>query len=95
MEAARIIKPAKAFVIEFETFFFAAEFCKFSTTRTMIAVVSIIKTAAIMENCKQPHHIDIGARLLGKQHTVVFHLMPMFNAMNLGLVEPTFKSIFH
>ena len=95
MEAARIIKPAKAFVIEFETFFFAAEFCKFSTTRTMIAVVSIIKTAAVMKNGKQPHHINVGSRLLGKQHSVVFHLMPMLNAMNLGLVEPILKSKVH
>ena len=95
MEAARIIKPAKTFVIDFKTFFFATEFRKFSATCPMIAIVRVIETTAIMENCKQPHHIDIGARLLSKQHTVVFHLMPMFNAMNLGLVEPTFKSIFH
>ncbi len=95
MKAASIIEPTKTFIIEFKSFFFAAEFCKFSTTRPMLTVVRIVKTAAVMENGKQTHHVNVGSRFLGKQHSVVFHLMPMLYAMNLGLVEPILKSKVH
>ena len=95
MEFARLVKPLKTFVIDFKAFFFTAKFCKFSPTRPMIAVVRVIKTTRIMENGKQPHHIHVCPSLLRQQHSVVFHLVPMLNAMNLGLVEPIFKSKVH
>ena len=61
----------------------------------MFAIVSIIQTPGIVENGKQPNHFHVGPSLLRQQHSVVFHLMPMFNAMNLGLVEPILKSKVH
>ena len=95
MEFTRLVKPIKTFIIELKAFFFAAKLCKFSATRTMFAIVSIIQTPGIVENGKQPNHIHVGPSLLRQQHSVVFHLMPMFNAMNLGLVEPILKSKVH
>ena len=95
MQAASIVETTKTFIIDFKAFFFAAELCKFRPTSAMIAVVSVIKTAGIVEDGKQTHHVQISPSLLRKHQAVVLHLMPMFNAMNLGLIEPTFKSIFH
>ena len=43
VEAARIIEPAKTFIVQLKTFFFAATLCKFCTASTMFTVVRIIQ----------------------------------------------------
>ncbi len=95
VEAARIIEPAKTFIIQFKTLFFTATLCKFRTARTMFTIIRIIQALRIMENRKQAHHINIGTRLFRQEEPIVFHLMPMLNAMNLGLIEPILKSKIH
>lgn len=95
MPFAGLIKFFKTFVIQFKNFLFAAKFRKFSPARTMFSIVPVIKTAAVVKNGKETDHSNVGTRFRRQEKTIVLHLVPMFNAMNIGLVRPIFKNIFH
>lgn len=95
MPFASLIELFKAFVIQFKNILFAAKLCKLRTTRAMFCIVPIIKTAAVVENGKEADNCNVGTRFRRQEKTIILHLMPMFNAMNIRLVRPIFKNIFH
>ena len=77
-----MIQLVELFLGDVEKMLFKAGFREFGSSCTVYDVMAIIGSFAVVKQCEQPHHHDVGICFLGEQQSIAFHLFPMDDAMH-------------